>query len=132
MTSSDRTTSPKTWAGTLAAIALLAVSGAIVHMPAASAGAVEPTRVTIKAEGTDIFGFVRSPDADTCADGRTINVFKITRDGNKKIGSDDASLNGGRYQWSIGNPGMQGRFFARAPQIPGCAPDRSETIRVRR
>jgi hypothetical protein len=71
--------------------------------PPRSAGAVEPTRVTIKAEGTAIFGFVKSPDAATCADGRIVNVFKITRDGNKKIGSDDA-----------------------------CAPDRSETIRVRR
>ena len=46
---------------------------------------------------------VKSPDAATCADGRIVNVFKITRDGNKKIGSDDA-----------------------------CAPDRSKTIRVRR
>lgn len=133
MTSSNRRTPfPLTWAGALATGAVMAVSGGLVHTPAAFAGAVEPTQVTIKAEGTDIFGFVKSPDAANCADERLINVFKVTRDGNRKIGSDTASLNGSRYQWSIGNPGMEGRFFARAPKIPGCAGDRSETIRVQR
>ncbi len=121
-----------TRAGSLIATALLTMSAVLVYTPAASAGPAAPTRVTIKAEGTDIFGFVKSADAQTCADERLINVFKVTRDGNKKIGSDTASLNGSRYEWSIGNSGMQGRFFARTGKIPGCAGDRSMTIRVQR
>lgn len=105
--------------------ALLGFSGI-----ATAAGAAETT-VTIKAEGRDLFGYVSSPKPLRCADNREVKVFKVTRSGNQLIGTDNASKNGNRYMWSLGNTGMKGKFFAKAPRISGCEGDKSPTIRVR-
>jgi hypothetical protein len=52
--------------------------------------------------------------------------------GKERIGTDNASLNGDRYQWSLGNTGLTGRFYAKAPRTPDCEGDKSKTIRVQR
>ena len=115
----------------LSVVAMLAVCGAFGVTGVAEAAGAE-TKVTIKAEGTDLFGFVKSPNEQRCADDRKVKVFKKTRDGKMKIGTDNASLSGNRYRWSLGNTGLTGRFYARVGEIPGCQADRSETIRVQR
>lgn len=115
----------------LLAATLLVVVGVLGFTGLASAadGTAETT-VTIQAEGRDLFGYVNSPAPLRCAEGREVKVFKVTRDGDRTfIGLDDASWNGERYMWSLGNTGLTGRFFARA--ITGCEGDKSETILVR-
>ncbi|MGD9962215.1 hypothetical protein [Nocardioides sp.] len=92
------------------------------------------TTVTIRAEGTDLSGTVRSPKPKKCAEGRTVVVRKQigTRGGGDdlRFASDTASLNGTTYQWSTGNTGTPGRFYAVVRAIPGCKGDLSPTIRA--
>jgi hypothetical protein len=115
-------------AGALAAAAAIAVPGA-----AMGGGGDAETKVTIKAPGSEVYGFVKSPRPNRCANDRLVKVFqqKGRRGGGNDIlrGSDSASPNGDRYMWSIGNPGLQGKkIYAKAPRIPGCEPDSSRTI----
>lgn len=119
-------------------LAATALAGCAVLLPTAIATGAPgaKTTVTIKAEGTDVFGYVRSPNAERCADDREIIVFKQRgrRGGgdDEEVGRDNASLNGNRYMWSTGNAGLEGRFYARARRVGGCKPDSSDTIRVER
>jgi len=110
--------------------ATLAVAGGLGLSGAASAGGTAPTKVTI--EGTsDVFGYVESPDRD-CMKDRKVAVLK--QQGSKgggddeKVGADNASKSGDRYRWSVGNPGINGKFYARARAIPGCEGDSSKTV----
>jgi hypothetical protein len=106
------------------------MAGAIGMSTSASAGGAAETKVTIKGPG-DVYGYVKSPKVK-CMDDRKVTVFKQkgARGGGNdvKMASDNASLNGDRYQWSVGNPGIQGKFYARAGRIPGCKADNSKTI----
>lgn len=112
---------------TAAAVATVALAGV------ASAGGAADTTVTIRGDG-EIFGYVKSPKPRRCAKDRLVKVFKQRGEqgggDDIKVGSDRASLNGDRYQWSIGNPGVAGRVYARAPRIEGCRADNSPTITV--
>jgi len=114
---------------TLAAFSVLSIAGM------ASAGGGFATTVTIKAEGTDLSGTVDSPRPLKCAKDRKIVVYKQkgreqrpSRD--RKIGMDTASLNGDRYEWSTGNTGIDGKFYARAPKTSQCQADNSRTVRT--
>ena len=124
---------------TFVAVATLAVTGAFGLTGAATAFAAPgdaDTTVTIRAEGTDLSGVVRSPAPDRCADERNVVVWKQigTRGGGDDIrfASDTASLSGTRYEWSTGNTGTPGRFYAHVRHIDGCKADTSPTIRARR
>ena len=121
------------------AVAALAITGAVGLTGAATAFAAPgdaDTTVTIRAEGTDLSGVVRSPAPDRCADERNVVVWKQvgTRGGGDDIrfASDTASLSGTRYEWSTGNTGTPGRFYAHVRHIDGCKADTSPTIRARR
>lgn len=116
-----------------ALVAATAVA-ALFAQGAAQAGGDADTKVTIKAPGSEVFGYVKSSKPNKCADDRLVKVFR-QKGGSQgggddvKIGSDRAQANGDRYQWSIGNPGVQGKkIFAKAGRIPGCLPDASPTI----
>lgn len=88
--------------------------------------------VTITAEGTDMSGVVKSTRPARCAADRTVKVYKLV-DGEPHLwASDTTDLQGGRYVWSTGNTGTEGRFFAKVAGKPGCRSDVSPTIRVRR
>ncbi len=93
-----------------------------------------PTTVTIKAEGVDLSGTVASPKPRLCAANRHVVVFKQigARGGgdDQKFASDNASLSGGVYEWSTGNTGVAGKFYARVHHIIGCKGDTSPTIRA--
>lgn len=116
--------------------AILAVGAvaAVVASGAAQAGGDAETKVTIKAPGSEVYGYVKSPKPNKCADDRKVKVFR-QKGGEQgggddiKVGTDRAARNGDRYMWSIGNPGLQGRkIYAKAGRIPGCLPDASPTI----
>ena len=123
------------------AVTAVAIGGTVgltgfVTGGASAAGGDADTTVTIKAEGTDLSGVVKSPRPLRCADERNVVVFKQvgTRGGGDDINfaSDTASLNGTRYEWSTGTTGTPGRFYARVRHIDGCKADLSPTIRARR
>lgn len=116
---------------------VIAVTTALLAGGVATARAVADTTVTIKAEGSDYFGFVKSDRPLRCADGRKVVVYKQQGDTQSpgtdtKIGTDTASLNGDRYMWSTGNSGMYGKIYARAGRTESCKADSSPTIRVPR
>jgi hypothetical protein len=124
---------------TFFAVAALTVTGALAVIAGSTAFAAPgdvDTTVTITAEGTDLSGVVRSPAPRRCADERNVVVWKQvgTRGGGDDIrfASDTASLNGTRYEWSTGNTGTSGRFYAHVRRVDGCKADTSPTIRARR
>lgn len=92
------------------------------------------TTVTIQAQGTDLSGIVKSPRPRKCARERKVIVFKQKgrRGGgdDTRFATDNASLNGDVYQWSTGNTGTEGRFYAKVRATRDCAGDTSPTIRA--
>jgi hypothetical protein len=103
---------------------------------AAPAAARAPVTVTIKAEGTDLSGRVRSTKPLKCAADRKVIVFKQKgkRGGGNDIrfASDRTDLQNGKWVWSTGNTGTEGRFYAKVKRKPGCQGDTSRTIRAQR
>ncbi len=116
----------------------LAVCGAVAAAGIASAGTTRAkTTVTIQVQNGDFSGTVDSPKPRLCADGRKIVLFKqvgTTQDPSmdQKVGMDTASLNGNVYEWSTGNTGLFGKFYARAGKTTDCKADNSDTVRSRR
>ncbi len=110
----------------------LAISGGLAFNAAAAAPA--STTVTIKAEGTDLSGTVSSPKPKVCANNRKVIVIKQkgARGGgdDTKFASDTASLSNGVYEWSTGNTGTEGRFYAKVRPTEKCKGDTSPTIRA--
>lgn len=117
-----------------AAAAVALPTGLLVGLPAAvaapSAAAKAPVTVTIKAEGTDMFGTVSSTKPLRCAANRTVKVFKLVNGEPHLWASDTTSKQGGKYVWSTGNTGTPGRFYAKVGAKPGCRMDVSPTIVV--
>jgi hypothetical protein len=114
----------------------LGVFGAVFLTGMSSAGTKAETKVTIRAFGSEPIGTVKSPRPGLCANGRKVIVFKqrgAEQDPrtDDRVGSDTAERHGDVYQWSIGQPGVFGRMYARAPQTPDCKADSSQTIRIR-
>ena len=102
----------------------------------AAAPRVAATTVTIKAQGTDLSGLVKSPTR-RCVDGRKVVVFKQkgSRGGGDDVrfASDTASLTmSGAAEWSTGTTGTPGRFYAKVRRTAGCRGDTSPTIRATR
>jgi hypothetical protein len=118
-------------------VIIIAITSAFLAGGIASARAVADTTVTIKVEGSDYFGFVKSDRPLRCAEGRKVVVYKQKGDAqsprtDKRVGMDTASLNGDRYMWSTGNSGVYGKIYARAGRTEFCKADSSPTIRVPR
>lgn len=123
-------------ASVVAGIGLVGVSGFLPAEAATTAPQAPRAQVTvtITAEGTDMSGVVRSSRPALCAANRTVKVFKLV-DGEPHLWAsdttDEASA-GAVYDWSTGNTGTPGRFYAKVAPKPGCRGDVSPTIRVRR
>ncbi|WP_244931142.1 hypothetical protein [Nocardioides sp. W7] len=115
---------------------LLLVAGALTAsatlVPAQAAPARAEVTVTITAQGTDMSGVVKSPRPKRCAADRTVKVFKLVGGEPHLWATDTTDLQNGRYAWSTGNTGTEGRFFAKVARKAGCRGDVSPTIRVRR
>jgi hypothetical protein len=114
----------------------MGVAAGLVTGGGAAAGTTgdAPTTVTIRAQGVDLSGTVASPKPRRCAADRKVIVIKQigTRGGgdDQRFATDNASLNGGVYEWSTGNTGVAGRFYAKVRRITGCKGDTSPTIRA--
>ena len=120
----------------LGAAAALAVMATALPAPAAVPLAPAATKVTIKAEGTDLSGRVASPRPARCAAERKVVVFKQrgARGGgdDERFASDTTDEQGGVWVWSTGTTGTEGRFYAKVKRITGCKGDTSPTIRAER
>lgn len=117
-------------------VALAVAAGATISDGAAAAPRRAATTVTIKAEGTDLSGLVKSAKR-TCVDGRKVVVFKqIGQRGggdDVRFASDTSSLAmSGFGEWSTGNTGTAGRFYAKVRRTAACSGDTSPTIRASR
>ena len=118
------------------ALALGVAAGLATSGAEASAAGGAATTVTIKAEGVDLSGLVKSSQRK-CVDGRKVIVFKQqgARGGgdDTRFASDTASLTRrGVAEWSTGNTGTAGRFYAKVRHTDGCRGDTSPTIRAKR
>ena len=130
MTRTDLTTKLRTLAVVFAAaaIALTALVGT------AGAAGKAPTKVLIEAESGGFFGYVKSPKAQKCANGRTVYVYQQL--GSKprpatdlRVAMDTAQANNDGYQWNIGNPGLrEGNFYAHVNATPQCKGANSITL----
>jgi hypothetical protein len=95
----------------------------------ADAAAKAPVTVTIKAEGTDLSGVVKSRNPELCAANRKVKVFKVINGENHLFTTDTTDEPGNApYEWSTGNTGQEGTFFAKVSAKPGCRADVSPTI----
>ena len=113
---------------TAAALQPLTSAPATAFAPAAST-------VSIQAQGTDLYGMVTS-SRPSCELDRKVVVFKQKgeRGGSddKRVASDTTDdLNGGG-EWSTGNTGMAGRFYAKVVASSDCKAAVSGTIKVER
>ena len=113
----------------------VAACGAVALTGIAVAGEAAKTRVTIQADGGDVYGKVKSPRVNKCADNRKVKVYK--QQGSEQnprteevVASDTSERVGDHGEWSIGQPGLSGKHYARAGRKPGCKPDASKTIRL--
>jgi hypothetical protein len=117
------------------AIAALAISiTAFGGVASAQAGGKADTKVSIKGDNGDYYGYVKSSDAGNCANDRKVKVFKQTGNDQDpkhdlKIGTDTAAPNGDKYMWSIGNSGYKhGEFYAKVGKTSLCKGATSKTI----
>lgn len=115
--------------GLVTAVALPATWGSAQASPARNKAT---TTVTIKAEGVDLSGKVKSP-RQGCITNRKVNVIKQvgSRGGgdDRKFASDTASSDG---SWDTGNTGTPGHFYAKVAGTSKCKADTSPTIHATR
>jgi hypothetical protein len=126
--------SSRTTVRTLAAAVGLATAAAVlVSAPSSQAAARADNVVTIKAEGTDLSGTVKSKRR-ACKHER--KVFLVKQKGakggsdDKVIASDTTELDDGVGVWSTGNTGIEGRFYAKIKRTPLCKAAVSRTVRA--
>jgi hypothetical protein len=118
---------------TLAAMTAVAM---ITTVGNAGAATKAGTTVTIQAEGVDLFGKIKSPKL-SCLGDRMVKVYK--QKGSEQspatdpvIASDTSERVGDHGEWSVGNTGMEGKFYARTRATLECKADTSPTIVARR
>ena len=116
-------------------IALSTAAVALTALTGAAAASTHDTKVSIKGQNGDYYGYVKSSDPANCAADRKVTVFKqlgSVQDphADQKIGTDIAEPNGPDAMWSIGNSGFKsGEFYAKAAKVPGyCKATTSPTI----
>ena len=118
--------------GTFGGAALAAGALTGVAATAEAAAAKAPVTVTIKAEGTDMSGEVKSRKPGKCANNRIVKVFIVLDDGPHLFATDTSGKQGNKYVWSTGNTGTEGRFYAKVRKTALCRADSSPTIRATR
>ncbi len=116
------------------ALAALAISvTAFAGVASAQAGGKADTKVSIKGDNGDYYGYVKSSNHD-CELNRTVKVFKMLGSSpapktDLKIGTDTAQPNGPDSMWSIGNSGYKsGKFYAKVGKTSLCKGATSKVI----
>lgn len=94
------------------------------------------TTLTIQAEGIDLFGKVKSTKL-SCLGNRTVKVYKQkgttqSPSTDPVIASDISERVGDHGEWSVGNTGIEGKFYARTRGTLECTGATSTTIVARR
>ncbi len=105
------------------------IASAIVAMGvfAASASAGSPTEITIKENGGDFFGKVKSSNQN-CLEDRTVKVKKVRPGKDEYIAMDTTDSDG---KWNTGNTGQdKGKFYAKVKESGACDGAKSETIKL--
>lgn len=112
-----------------AGLALALAATALVPAFAGSADAASraKSKVTIKAEGVDLHGKVKSK-RKACKVERMVYVYKHLADGSDHLFSTDTTDEQGR--WDTGNTGQEGVFFAKVKKTPKCKAAKSPRIRA--
>jgi hypothetical protein len=125
---------------TMLAILLTLATMTAVAMVSSTANAGAATKagttVTIQAEGVDLFGKVKSTKL-SCLGNRMVKVYKQkgaeqSPSTDRVIASDTSERQGDVGVWSVGNTGMEGKFYARTGATLECKGDTSPTIVARR
>jgi hypothetical protein len=119
----------------LITLALASACGALALPSAASAKT--PSGVTLHALPNSGFrGFVFSPKARKCADGRTVMLFKQKgkkQNAKRDVKKDQAKAfkSSGKYKWKASGYDLHpGRFYARVPATSACQADNSKTVHI--
>ena len=118
----------------LIAVLAITVSGIGATAGVASAAERTPTKVTIKGDDGDFYGYVKSENPAECADERQVTLFEMLGSSpdpknDRKIVTDTASSNGAKYMWSAGNTGEKdGYFYARVKTTAECGGDISKVV----
>lgn len=116
---------------TVAALAITVT--AFAGVASAQAGGKADTKVSIKGDNGDYYGYVKSSDHN-CELNRKVKVFKMLGSSpspktDLKIGTDVAQPNGPDSMWSIGNSGYKsGKFYAKVGKTSNCKGAMSKTI----
>ncbi|WP_343908922.1 hypothetical protein [Nocardioides aquiterrae] len=117
-------------------VSVLAAFGSVLLPATADAAPRANVEVTIIADGTDLSGVVTSSRPRVCAADRTVVVFKVrgTPGGgdDQRFAMDTTDRQGGRYVWSTGTTGTEGRFYAKLKATPDCRAAISGVVRARR
>jgi hypothetical protein len=124
----------RTTTRTLAAASGLAITAAVlVAAPPSQALDRANNTVTIQAENTDLSGTIKSKRM-ACKDGRKVFLVKQKGqkggDDDKVIASDTSELQNGVGEWSTGNTGIEGRFYAKVKPTVQCKGAISDTVRA--
>lgn len=125
---------------TVAATATLAATAALLGTaaPATSAESAEAAAaprtkvvVTIKAQGTDLSGTVRS-SRRVCKKNRTVLLYlqrgKRGGGNDELFATDTTEIRKGVGHWETGNLGFEGKFYAKVKGTPLCKPAVSRTV----
>jgi hypothetical protein len=126
--------SARTTRRTLAAASGVAVAATVlVAAPASQALDRANNTVTIKAEGTDLSGTVKSRFA-VCKDERKVFLVKQKGakggDDDKVVAMDTTELEDNVGVWSTGNTGIEGRFYAKIKRTANCKAAVSDSVRA--
>ena len=118
----------------LAATVGLATAGALlVAAPTSTAAGRADNVVTIKAEGTDLSGVVKSK-RKACKKDRTVYLYlqRGTRGGgnDELFATDTTELDDGVGEWETGNLGFEGKFYAKIRRTATCKAAVSRTVRA--
>jgi uncharacterized cupredoxin-like copper-binding protein len=126
-------TAPVTTRTLAGAVGLAASAALLVGVTSSEAATRAHTTVTIKAEQTDLSGTVKSK-RKACKDGRKVLLVKQKGakggDDDEVIASDTTELEDGVGEWSTGNTGIEGRFYAKVKRTPLCKGAVSDTVRA--
>ena len=106
--------------------------GLVVALAALTLGATTAsagnTEITIKEQGGDFSGKVKSDNGYCEGDNRTVKLFKKKPGKDSKIATDTTDIDSA---WATGNTGEnQGRFYAVVKAVASCDKAKSKTIEL--
>jgi hypothetical protein len=107
-------------------ILLLTVFGAALLPPASAAGASHSTKIVVSLKLPAFHGTLKSK-ASTCADHRTVKLFREKAGPDKFLGTD---LSNAKAEWSIpiGKRLAPGSYYAKAPAKGACRAAKSNVV----